>query len=149
MFVWQKAFLALFIFVNTFYLKKAVGEILKKKNAYGLTPYLFPAGIFVWGDILIIGPFWIVVSLISFAGNSWNLFCLFFSVFWAVRSFGETNYWLNQQFSPLKRNPPEKLFGYRFFPDDSIWFVYQIVHQCITVFAVIASIYFAYQWLIQ
>jgi len=56
-------------------------------------------------------------------------------------------YWLHQQFSTLERNPPKSLLGYRFFGNDSIWFVYQIFWQCVTVIAVIASIYTAWLWL--
>lgn len=134
-------FLAFFIFL------KGVKESIRKKQSFKLTPSLFPLGIFVWGDAIVIGPFWVIISLIAYFSNDWLLFLLTISVFWLVRSLGETIYWLNQQFSLVNRNPPEKLIGYQLIKSNSIWFIYQIFWQCVTVISTITTIYLSAQWL--
>lgn len=116
-------------------------QSITKKNSFGDTSYLFWLGIFVWGDALVIAPFWFFASFVSFFQNNWLLFLLTISVFWLVRSLGETIYWLNQQFSPLIRNPPEKMPAHRLLKNDSIWFIYQIFWQCLTVISLITTIY--------
>jgi hypothetical protein len=121
--------------------------IIVRKRAFEETRWLWPWGIFVWGDAPVIGVFWSGISVASWWYGDWNLFGLLSSLFWVVRTFGETGYWLNQQFSTLERNPPEKLWGYGWWSNDSIWFVYQITHQIILVFALLGVIYFGHQWL--
>ncbi len=133
--------ISLLIFIKGFF------ESAKKKNPFGETPFLSWAGVFVWGDAVIFGLFWFLSSLVCYFLKDWILFLLIISVFWVVRSLGETIYWLNQQFSAINRNPPEKLLGYRFFKNDSIWFVYQIFWQCITVVSIISTIYLASSWM--
>jgi hypothetical protein len=64
-----------------------------------------------------------------------------------VRSIGETIYWMNQQFVKKESNYYQKLTGYQFFKSDAILFIYQIFWQCISVISIIATIYFADQWL--
>jgi hypothetical protein len=125
----------------------SVLRIRRKDTIFGLTRSLFFIGSFVWGDAVVFSLFWLLVSILCFWLNNWYLFLLFHSVFWTVRAAGETLYWLNQQFSTLERNPPHTLIGFRFFRNDSIWFVYQIFWQCITVFGIIASIYCSWMWL--
>ena len=134
-------FLNLYVFLKGFY------EVKYKKNPFGLTRSLFFLGIFVWGDAVIFGAFWMIVSIVIFLLKNWYLFFLIISVFWTIRSFGEIIYWLNQQFSSINRNLPETLIGKNIFPKDSIWFVYQIFWQCVAVISIIFSIYFSYQWL--
>jgi len=119
----------------------------RQHQAYTLTPFLNPLGAFVWGDAVVFGLFWFLVSLISLLLQDWLLFWLIFSVFWLVRSFGEMIYWFNQQFSAVNRNPPEKLWLYQYFKNDSIWFVYQIFWQCILVITIISTTYLFTQWL--
>ncbi|OGL53126.1 hypothetical protein A3K55_01200 [Candidatus Shapirobacteria bacterium RBG_13_44_7] len=133
--------LTVLIFIWGFY------ESIIKKNPFRETPYLFWAGIFVSGDTLTLGLFSIFFSFLSFYLKDWLLFLLTLSVFWTVRSLGETIYWLNQQFSSMIRNPPERLRGYRLLKNDSIWFVYQNFWQCLTVIFVIATIYLTNLWL--
>lgn len=124
-----------------------------KANSYGVTWPLFPIGIFVWGDAVIFGLFWTGASLISLILNDWILFLLIVSVFWLVRSVGETIYWFNQQFTTVNRYPPEQLMGHQIFrgklleEHDAIWFVNQIGMQCITVITIITTIYLTHLWL--
>jgi hypothetical protein len=119
----------------------------KKKNVYGLTRLLSPLGMYVWGDVLIFSIFWTVVSLISLLLSDVYLFFLIVSLFWVVRSFGETIYWFLQQFSSIQREPPKNVELYPLLQNDSVWFVQQIKNQCITVVALVFSIYFAARWL--
>ena len=143
----QQTFLLLSALFNLIVFLKAFHESKDKKNAFGLTPWLNLIGAFVWGDAVVFGLFWAIASLVTWLLNDWLLFLLIAALFWAVRSHGETIYWFNQQFSTLDRNPPKKLIGYSIFHNDAIWFVYQIVWQCVTVISIIFSIYFGYQWL--
>lgn len=140
-------FFLIFIVLNIFVFLKALYETRRKNNAFGLTRWLTPLGSFVWGDAVVLSVFWIVASLVSWWLSDWNVFWLIASVFWVVRGAGETIYWLNEQFARDHRNPPESLWGYSLFKSEAIWFVYQLVWQCVTVAAVIASVYFGGQWL--
>lgn len=142
-FVLGYGIIAFLVFLKGFY------ESKEKKNAYGLVPWLYLLGIFAWGDAVILGLFWFLSSLITFFLQDWILFLLIISVFWMVRSLGEMIYWFNQQFSSKTYdwNKPENLLGHSIFHDDSIWYIYQIVYQCITVVSIIMTIYLANLWL--
>lgn len=133
--------LAFFIFVKGFF------ETRTKGNGFKTTPYLSFLGIFVWADAIVLGIFWFVIFLVSYFLK--NRYLLFFviSLFWVIRSLGEIIYWLNQQFSLIKRNPPEKLFGYFLIKNESIWFIYQLFWQCVLLISVISSVYFGGSWL--
>lgn len=126
---------------------KGIWESSKKENAFGDTIFLGWLGIFVWGDAVVFGPFWFLASLVPLLLRDWSLFLVIVSLFWVVRSLGETQYWFNQQFSNVHRNPPEKMRCYGLFKNDSIWFGYQIFWQCILVASLIFSIYSVSQWL--
>jgi hypothetical protein len=138
---WQKTTVIVYGVLNFISFLKGFYECSKKRNSHGITPVLSVFGMFVWGDAVIFGIFWTLVSTTTLLLNDWILFLLILSVFWVVRSLGETIYWFNQQFSPIKRNPPEKLPFYKYFHNDSIWFIHQIVWQCITVVSIIFTIY--------
>jgi len=128
---------------------KGFNECYKKKNAFGETPLLYPFGMFVWGDTVVFGIFWILVTVVVLLLNDWVLFLLIVSIFWVVRSLGESIYWINQQFSKLNRNPPEKFWFYKYFKNDSVHYVNQIFWQCVTVISIVFTIYFAKMWLLK
>lgn len=146
---WQTLVITLFLVINSVVFIKSFIESHQKTNAYNPTPFLSPFGIFVWGDGLIFGPFWLAASVITLALNDWLLFLFTLSVFWLVRSFGETIYWLNEQFAHTKRNNPKNLFGYNLVKNDSIYFIYQIIYQGISVITIITSLYLGKLWLSQ
>ncbi len=125
----------------------AFRECKYKKNAFGLTPFLWPFGIYVWGDAVVFGFFWFFASVVSIFLNDWLLFLLIVSVFWLVRSVGETIYWFNEQFSTVNRNDPRKLPFHTIFHNDSVWFIFQISNQCITVVTIITTVYLFHFWL--
>jgi len=143
----QQTIVLIYGLVNFLVFLKGFYETKYKKSAYGPTPLLSILGMFVWGDAVVFGLFWTVSSITTWYLKDWYLFLLIFSVFWIVRSLGETIYWFNQQFSKINRNPPEKLMGYSIFQNDSIWFAYQIVWQCVMVVSIVFTIYFASMWL--
>jgi len=126
---------------------KGLYQSTAKNNPFGQYFPLFFLGIFVWGDAVILGLFWSLISLTSVLLKDWILFLLILSLFWVVRSLGEIIYWLNQQFSPIIRNPPKNLMGYKFFRNDSIWFIYQVFWQCVMVVSLITTIYLSNLWL--
>lgn len=144
---WQKAFLIGFTAVSLIGLVRSLYECKKKKNPYGVTYFYRLFGAFVWADLVVFSAFWILASLISYVLHSWVLFLLFIAMFWVVRSVGETQYWFHQQFSTIQRNPPEKFWFHKIFHNDSVWFVYQIFWQCVTVISVILSLYLIKLWL--
>ena len=139
--------IALFGIVSFFTFLKAFFECKNKKNAFG-TPYKVCElyGSFVWADHVVFGFFWTVVSIIVLILQDWILFLLTVSLFWLVRSIGETIYWFLQQFAPRKGNEPKKFWSYPIFHNDSIWFVNQIAWQCTTVITLITSIYLSVLW---
>ena len=119
----------------------------KLGNTNRETPWLFFMGAFVWADAVVLGIFWLMAIGISLLFNDWLLFWLIYAVFWIVRSFGEINYWLNEQFASEHRNPPKKFWFYKFFPNESVWFVLQLYWQCVMVLSIIGSVYLFSLWL--
>jgi len=138
----QQKIVLIYISLNFLIFIKGFYETSKNNNAFKVTPLLTPLGIFVWGDAVVIGLFWFLISMVAFYLNSWYLFLSIISAFWFIRSIGEVTYWLNQQFSKIVRNPPQSLFGYSIFKNDSIWFAYQVVWQCVAVVSLICLFYF-------
>lgn len=145
--IFEMSVVFIFLIISIISFVTGLDQSIKKSNPHGETPYFVWLGIFVWGDGIIIGPFWFISSLFAFFMKDWQLFLLMISVFWVVRSLGETYYWLNQQFVKNNSNYYQKLTGYRFFKNDTILFIYQIIWQCVSVVSIIASIYFANLWL--
>ena len=141
---WQSLLLLISIssfifFIQSFYQSS-------KKKAFEETPWLLPWGIFVWGDGVVFGLFWFIISVLTFALNDWNLFLLIYSIFWLVRSLGEVLYWIHEQFAKNHRNEPKNLRGYSLVKNDSVYFLYQIVWQCVMVVSIIFAIYFGVIW---
>lgn len=120
-----------------------------RNKAYEETPIyglLYTA--FVRADTVIFGLFWALACLITIILSDFLLFLLVLSLFWLVRSIGETLYWFFQQFTPRPGNDPAKFkLHYKIFKNDSVWFVHQIYWQCFTVITTITTIYIANAWL--
>lgn len=142
----SQVFFLVFALFNALSFAQAFYQTKNKKNPFGLTPHLNWQGSFVWADAVVFSIFWFLSALIGlFHGTT--VFLLILSLFWTIRSLGETIYWFNQQFSTIERNPPESLAFHDIFHNDSIWFVYQIFWQCVNVFTILATIYFAHAWI--
>lgn len=121
--------------------------IRQRKNPFGLSPFFGPIGSFVWVDNFIFGLFFAIVSVFCFLTSQWILFWLIFSVFWLIRSIGEQIYWFLEQFAHKHRNPPKTLWPHKWFRGEEVWIVMQIFWQCVSVIALIATVYFFVQWL--
>lgn len=106
-----------------------------------------PLGSFVWADHVIFGPFWTIVSFMTYFLGDWKLFLLIFSCFWLIRSSGETIYWFFQQFHPRVGNEPDKFWINKHVPGEAVWFIHQIFWQCITVLSLICTIFFTFLWI--
>lgn len=147
----QELFVIIYGLLNFCLIFKGIYESKYKKNAYGLTRSLLIFGIFAWGDAIVFGIFWSLVALVTLLLSDWYLFLFVISVFWAVRSLGETIYWFNQQFSSkvYDWNRPEKLPWHNIFHNDSVWYIHQVMWQCLTVISIIASIYFGRLWILS
>lgn len=128
---------------------KSVYEVVKKKNPYGEGKYGIVYGGFVFGDYLVFGAFFVLVSLAILILRDFVLFLLILSVFWLIRAVGESLYWFLQQFSSLvHKNPPDRFFLHRYIKQaDAIWFINQIIWQCLTVVFIITTIYLTHLWL--
>lgn len=144
--VWQLFLLYLLLLINVYLLLKSKKEC-RKNNSFGLTYGLTIFGMFVWGDVLVLSLFWMLAVVISLFLQDWTLFLLIVSSFWLVRSLGETIYWFLQQFAVIKRDKPENLVGFKFVKNESIWFIYQLMWQCITVGTLITTVYLFNIWL--
>ena len=145
--LWKQFILALWFLYASYSFYQGYIQCRYKRNPVGYTFRYYPLGAFVWGDAFILGVFWMIVTSSIFILNDWVLFLLIYSIFWVVRGIGETIYWIGQQFSHKIRHPHTRLPGQYLFGDDSIWFVYQVVAQCIAIVATISSLYFARLWL--
>lgn len=126
---------------------KGYYQSTQKKNSFGETKWLFPLGIFVWGDAVTIGPFWIVVAVLSGFINNPHFTYSLISFFWFVRALGEVQYWIAEQFASKHRNKPKDLLGHQFFSGDAIWFGYQTFWQMVMIFSGIATAAFVKLWL--
>lgn len=112
-------------------------QTLSRRNPYGLALPFLPLGVFVWGDALVLGIFWMGVVMVLSWWPDWRLFGLIVSAFWAVRSAGEMVYWLNRQFSVAQREPAEDHFLYRWVHSDAVWFLHQLIWQCVLVGSIV------------
>jgi len=142
----QQIIVLLYLIISSLGLTWSFYNVKVKENVFGKTGLFNIFGAFVVGDMIVFGVFWVIAATVSFLLNDWILFLLIISSFWLIRSLGETIYWFNQQFSKVINNPPEKFFHYKFFKSDAVWWINQIFWQCITVVALIFTIYLAKIW---
>jgi hypothetical protein len=144
--IWQRDFVIWYSLFALLFAVKGFWESAKKKNPYGQYVWINVYGAFVWADAAILCLFWAVAGSITLYLNSWNLFLLIFSVFWFIRSLGETFYWFLTQFVQ-KKDKEEAFWLSKFFPQGSIWFVNQMLWQCVSILSLLTTIYFSYQWI--
>ena len=139
--------LAIYFIYSTIALASGYYHAIKKQNPFGLTPWLFFIGSFVWGDALLLGLFWSIVSAMCVVFNQVHLFVFTYSVFWIIRSFGEVQYWMHQQFTSVIRDQPETLWLHRFVRSSAVWFMYQVFWQCFAVISIVSSVFFGWVWI--
>ena len=76
----------------------------KRDQFYSDTHWLIPLGIFVWGDALILGPFW-AFSALAFWWLPVIWIIRYLSLFYAMRSAYEVVYWINHQVAKRDYQP--------------------------------------------
>lgn len=107
--------------------------IIKAKtgNFFEDTLFLFPLGIYVWGDALILAPFWLISS--TFFWFVPLVFILrFFLLFLVIRAAYETVYWINHQFAHKQYQAP--LFRkVSWLGDHESAILYQVLNMCVIV----------------
>jgi hypothetical protein len=145
---WQKLIIAVFTAYSIAAFIQGVRESYKGKNTHGSSALYAFTGAFVWADAVAFGLFWTLASIFAYYRQDWILFLLFLSVFWTVRAWGEATFFFNQQFSKKVLVKPKNMrLTYKFFQNDSVWFVRQVQWQCVMVIGIIATIYLAKIWL--
>lgn len=105
----------------------------KAGKFYSDTFLLVPLGIFVWGDGLILAPFWFVISIgLRLLSPVFGL--RFFLLFWIFRAGYEVIYWIGHQWAKSEYVAPlfRKVKWIK--PNDSA-ILYQVMNMCIAVAA--------------
>ncbi len=113
-----------------------------KKQFYTDTPWFVPFGIYVWGDGLVLAPFWMLASVI-FWFLQLEQIAIFVLVFLVVRSAFEVVYWLNHQSVKSDYCPP-LLKDVKWLDAEKVAILYQLTHTCVIVLG-LAGISWFYQ----
>jgi hypothetical protein len=112
-------------------------SIHKSKNNqfYSDTFLLAPFGVYVWGDGIILGLFWILIGLFAYITNLEILwFYRFYLLFWAIRSGYEVVYWLNHQSVKSEYQPPI-LRNFKWLKTNETQILYQVANSCLMTIA--------------
>lgn len=100
----------------------------RNNNFYGDTFWLWPWGVYVWGDGLILGPWWMLSGVVWW-WLSPVLIIRFLALFWLARAFYETVYWILHQASGKDYQPP--LFrSVPWLNADQAGILYQLLNMC-------------------
>jgi hypothetical protein len=111
----------------------------RKNQFYSDTPLLWPLGIFVWGDGMILGPFW-VVSAIVMGFMPWMWVLRYLLVFYAIRAGYEVIYWINHQVAQREYRPP--LFRrWSWIGANEAAILYQLLNTCQVVAAIVGLLW--------
>lgn len=131
----------LFIFISWVVLGWLWRVAIKKAQAdkfYEDTPQLWLLGIYVWGDGLVLLPFWIisvyVLTYLSFINQ-----IRFLLIFLGIRSAYEVIYWLLQQFGHQNYRPPF-LRKIKWLDAHQAAILYQLFHSCVLVLTLLGLI---------
>ncbi|PIY79998.1 MAG: hypothetical protein COY80_05210 [Candidatus Pacebacteria bacterium CG_4_10_14_0_8_um_filter_42_14] len=105
----------------------------KNEAFYSDTLFLTPLGIYVWGDALILAPFWFFISIVFLTSElDLSLLLRFYILFLALRSAYEVIYWLLHQSTKSEYQPP--IFrSVKWLKAQDIAILYQLFHTCIIV----------------
>ena len=106
----------------------------RQNKFFGDTHLLAGLGIYVWGDGLVLAPFWII-SAITFFFLSWKNIATLVLLFFIFRSGFEIIYWLNHQSAKKDYLPP--LFRrFKWINSEQSAILYQVMHTCLIVWGV-------------
>lgn len=108
---------------------KALDKVKKQKqfyqNVHPLLVHIF--GIFVWGDALVLSPFFIITSIGLILINNTYLSIGVYAAYMFLRQFGEVIFWFLQQFSTKPEyRPPDK--GWQYLKTDELHIIYQLLN---------------------
>ena len=96
-------------------------------------------GIYVWGDGLVLAPFWMLSGMVFFF-LSMGQIIQYLLVFYALRSFYEVLYWIVHQVAKKDYQPP--FFRHiSWLGANEAAILYQLIHMCIVFFALIGLSY--------
>lgn len=130
------AFIILAILISVLALRKS-----KQNKFYTNTFVLNPLGIFVWGDGLVLGPFWAVSGIV------WWLLQLdiewiikYVLVFWMIRSAYEVVYWIAHQSTDADYTPPTPPF-LQHLDRNEIRILYQLWHMGVVIVSLFLFVY--------
>ncbi|NCN06481.1 MAG: hypothetical protein GW946_01385 [Candidatus Pacebacteria bacterium] len=109
---------------------------VRNGSFYGDTPWLSPLGVYVWGDGLILLPFWSLISLLFvWSGVGGTAIIRLYLVFTMVRSGYEVVYWLLHQSAKDTYRPPLIRKFDSLAPRDGA-ILYQLAHTCFVVVSI-------------
>lgn len=134
------------IIISLYFLATILGFInVLKGNFSGIAWVFAPLGIFIWGDALILGPFITSICLWLYFKNKTVWTGLFFSTFAGIRSFIETVYALNAQFSDTIR-PWETNWAsleiVKPLGKQEIFVIWQLIFTCIFILSTLSFVHF-------
>ncbi len=92
-------------------------------------PLLRLLTIYVKGDTIVLLPLVLFIGLVGF--YSIDFMCLMYALLYTVRSFGEMQYWISQQFGPKRYRPAD--VGFKKVGNDAIYILYQLIALSTTV----------------
>ena len=106
-------------------------------------PLLRLLTIYVKGDMIILIPFIMLIAIIGL----WSIkfMCLMYALFYTVRSFGEMQYWLFQQFGAKNYRPHD--LGFKKAGNDAIYILYQLIALGTTVLGLGVSVWILIYWM--
>lgn len=83
-------------------------ETVKAGDFFGLIHPFFVVltGAFVWGDMLVLSLFWMLVFVVFQFRPSIVKLLTVVNIFWIIRSIGEIFYWMQAQFNPYPVDHP-------------------------------------------
>ncbi len=124
-----------FIITYTSYLKS------KHNQFYTDTIILSPLGIYVWGDGLVLAPFWIASATLAILFKLTLLWLVrYHLIFWIVRSGYEVIYWLAHQAANSDYTPPIGRHTPWLKTNDAR-IIYQLIHTCVVVLSLFGLFY--------
>lgn len=106
---------------------------VKNGHFFSDVPFGWVFGIFVWGDGLVVFPFWAVVAVLPhFFGVEGVWIYRVVLLFYTVRSVFEVMYWLQKQ-AEKSTFKPVQLRGVSWLNSEATQIVFQLLHTCVTV----------------
>lgn len=110
-------------------------QVIQQRNPYGHAFIFIPLGAFVWGDALVLGLFWFLMSTLYFLFPMAYSPIVLAALFWLVRAGGEIFYWLLVQFVGERKEPASNHMLFPLVQSDAVWFMHQVIWQCVAVIA--------------